>query len=348
MKKIILFGASFLLVGQAFAETSATDKIKQMGVTVPGIPAEILDKPVKAKPGTASKPLAKEKVKAKPKKAVVKHDVKKHVVTKPAPIQEAKKVVVKPMQKKVARTSNRLAFKSRLDIQVESGVNEIIKVAQGHLNRIVTPFEHVAIDTVSGATIETHDSTVLVSTNETYPITMFLHEKGDDSLTMSITLLPEAIPPRDITLVFKGLTYNAMMRKVSKKAARWEAEHNYINGIKDAMRKLADGSIPDSYSFRPADENDRRFDCQSKAQGIRVELGQVMDGYNVIYSVSSVTNTSASTIELTESYCYEKGVIAVAFWPKVRLKAGEKTELYIAYKRPEENSGPVRPSLIGR
>jgi len=177
---------------------------------------------------------------------------------------------------------------------------------------------------------------------------MFLHEKGDDSLTMSITLLPEAIPPRDITLVFKGMAYNTMMRKMSKKAAKWETENEYVAGIKEAMRKLALGSIPEGYSFRPADENDRRFNCESDVQGISVLVGQIMDGYNIIYSVSSVTNISASTIELTEAYCYEKGVLAVSFWPKVRLKAGEKTELYIAYKRPEENHGSVRPSLIGR
>jgi len=334
MKKAILLGVSLLLAGQAIAGESATDKVKKMGVEIPGVPAAILDKPVKGEPGTAAKPLQK-------KKAPVKHKVVKAAA-------KHSNVTTKVMRAPPSTTPRRLAFKSRLNIQVESGVNEIIKVAQGHLNRIVTPFEHVTIDTVSNATFETHDSTLLVTSNETYPITMFLHEKGDDSLTMSVTLLPEAIPPRDITLVFKGMDYNTMMRKMSKKAAKWETEHEYVTGIKEAMHKLALGSIPDGYSFRPADEKDRRFNCQSDVQGISVTVGQIMDGYNIIYSVSSVKNISASTIELTESYCYEKGVLAVSFWPKVRLKAGEKTELYIAYKRPDENHDPVRPSLIGR
>jgi conjugal transfer pilus assembly protein TraK len=59
-------------------------------------------------------------------------------------------------------------------------------------------------------------------------------------------------------------------------------------------------------------------------------------------------NTGVTPIEFDERACAstQDEVLAVAAWPKVVLKPGESTELYVAVRRKDEAAITVRPSLL--
>lgn len=369
-----LLFSTLLIVQSSYADS--TSGLRDVGVRIPGIPVEVINEKkerkitshqavinkvepstMPPKASTMSKPdnIQQSRIRAdvKPIQPTQVTESPKPVVAKSKPYippavneSQAGEVMPSSMERKATKRPN-LTFKTKEDIEVEQGVNEVISIAVSHLNRITTPFSNALVKTVDAGNVDVRGGILYVSTNQDDPVTLFIHEKGDESLALSITLVPRHIPPRDITLMLKGMDYQTKMRKMSKKAKKWEQQRGYIDGLKDSMKALASGDIPSGYSLRNYTLADRYFDCRKNEQGISVEPKQVLDGHNIIYTVSLVENISVNTIELTESLCYEHGVMSVSFWPSVVLRPGEKTELYIAHQRPRKPRGNVRPSLVG-
>ncbi len=95
----------------------------------------------------------------------------------------------------------------------EAGVNQIIPIAVGHPNRIVTPFSNPEIVSTSltGATdngqcgeVCIKENVVYVATDKQYPVTMFITEKGSEAQALSLTMVPRRIPPREVFLKLDG------------------------------------------------------------------------------------------------------------------------------------------------
>ena len=77
------------------------------------------------------------------------------------------------------------------------GVNQIIPVAIGHPNRIVTPFGNpeVVSTSLSGGEKEGEcgevcikENVVYVATDKEHPVTMFITEKGSETQALSLTI----------------------------------------------------------------------------------------------------------------------------------------------------------------
>ena len=94
-------------------------------------------------------------------------------------------------------------------ITVKQGSNYIVPIAIAHPNRIVTPFSNPEVISTSltgmkadGSCSEIciKDNVVYVATNKQVPVTMFVNEKGNESASISLTLVPKKIPPREIAL----------------------------------------------------------------------------------------------------------------------------------------------------
>jgi len=346
------------------------------GMEVPALPVSVLNSSLKPVAKTKDKGDAgkAEKTAAKGQKAHSKKDAKAAAPVKkpgsatvvremkqarPAPKRKAEelpatRLVVKHKRKHARhQTAKRksephdkgIDFAVKLVAKVVPGVNEIIKISQGHLNRIVTPFDIAVVETVSNATIQSKGESIYIATTDDRPITMFVHEKGEDDPSLSLTLIPSPIPPRQVRIMFDP---EAGAYPVAG-AKKWESKHPFVEGIKDAMTEIAKGRIPHGYGFRlfkPGRDQALIPECAAGAQGIKVEPKQVIEGSAVIYVISAVTNVSGGMVELREPYCYRKGVLAVAFWPRVLLKPGEKTELYVAYARPNRAMARQRKSVI--
>ena len=77
------------------------------------------------------------------------------------------------------------------------GVNQLVPVALGHLNRIVTPFAQPRVNTTSQASTEVRDHVIYVAPSEPVPVTLFITEADSEQQALSLTLVPKRIPARN-------------------------------------------------------------------------------------------------------------------------------------------------------
>lgn len=97
--------------------------------------------------------------------------------------------------------SNSVAADTPTTLLMTPGVNELIPVALGHLNRIVTPFESPQVRTTSDAQTQIKGNVVYVATDKESPVSLYITPPGQEASALSVTLVPRRIPPREITEV---------------------------------------------------------------------------------------------------------------------------------------------------
>lgn len=234
---------------------------------------------------------------------------------------------------------------------VKPGVTEIVPIALGHLNRIVTPFDHPVAKTTSTAAIHREGNVLYVAPKSETPVGLYITEKGDESVAISVTFVPKKIPPRDITLTLKSDL--AVVGRYSKdKATKWERAHPYEDMLRQTFRQIALGQLPQGYALRPAVPAARRSCLGPEAEraGVRFSFdrGQLLTGARIEVAVGVARNTGAKPVELKETWCAAEDVAGVAFWPEVVLEPGQATEVYVAFQRqPPKPSTAERPSLLG-
>lgn len=228
-------------------------------------------------------------------------------------------------------------------IEVVPGVNYVVPISKGHLNRIITPFADPVVHTTSSAQISTQGSVLYVASSVSGPTTMYISPDGNQHVALSLTLVPKAIPPRAVTLSVKsdsGRVWSSSVR-----AGEWEQARPYVQTLKKVMRQLALGQIPPGYGLHAWQKGDPRMTCAQL--GLKVEAGQILTGSNLIALVGVATNVADRRLEINEASCRHSSVLAVAAWPDAILGPGDQTELYIIMQRPEPgHETRVRPSLL--
>lgn len=237
-------------------------------------------------------------------------------------------------------------------IFVEFGINQIVPVAQNHLNRFVTPFSEPVVVTGSKADYEIKENVIYVGTDDNKPVTMFITERGSQSAAISLTLVPQQIPPREINLRFPaggsghsggaGFAYGG-----SKRAEAWETSMPYVETIKELFKALALNELPQGYQIVRTPSNLQTPSCAMPGLSFDFKNGQYLAGRNLSVFVGVITNVSSNPIEFKESVCGGWDVAAVAAFPRNVLQRGEKTEVYVAVKQ-QSRSAPKakRPSLV--
>lgn len=231
-------------------------------------------------------------------------------------------------------------------IEVASGVNTIIPISKGHLNRIITPFSHPDVKTVSKATIQTSENVVYLATNDDVPIALYLRETGHENPAMDLTLIPRAIPPRELTLVASEGTLKQIRAETTvPQTGSTPLETSYVSKIRDELRATAQGQIPPGFSLRQPEAGDPGVFCMDPA--LRIATGQVLEGTSHVILVAQAVNISSVNVEIDETGCHQPGVLAVSAWPTPFVKPGGTIELFEVHKR----ATPVdydreRPSLI--
>jgi len=143
---------------------------------------------------------------------------------------------------------------TRQDVVISSGTNTLIPISRNQINRLVTPFENPHIQTVSNAEISTSGNVIYVTTQDEQPVTMFVTPEDDESVAISLTLLPQGIPPIQANLIFAqsvpgvapgGAAMPAMGGMAySGTAKKWERSQPYMNTLRSLMRELALGGLP--------------------------------------------------------------------------------------------------------
>jgi conjugal transfer pilus assembly protein TraK len=233
-------------------------------------------------------------------------------------------------------------------IEARAGVNEIIPIGVGALNRLRTNFSRPQIKTVSDAMVQAEGGVIYAASNTEDPITLFVHEYQRPEQALSLTLLPRSIPPIDIAVNLEGHEAIAIA-DVPEVAEKWEAGQPYVETLNDVMVALAGGTVPSGYGLETLKHPMHPLMPHCRfGQGVIVTPRQVLTGRNLLVLVSKVSNRSTWPIALDESQCMTDGVRAVAAWPRVSLASGQDTELFIVVQRPEEGRDQRhRPAVIG-
>src|SRR5690606_3817487 len=137
-----------------------------------------------------------------------------------------------------------------MTLQVAPGVNEIIVVSRGHLNRLVTPFEHPVVKTVSKASTQVEGNIVYVASESEEPVTLFINDEEYAEVAISLTLVPKAVPPREVRLSVDAAASQNLPISVMGNVRRRVQAQPYVQTLKDLMRDLALGEIPEGYNLR--------------------------------------------------------------------------------------------------
>lgn len=272
--------------------------------------------------------------------------------------QEARKVGIEGENKNSPDSSYAGASVSQDPVlTMTPGVNQIIPVAIGHPNRIVTPFGNpeVVSTSLSGGEKEGEcgevcikENVVYVATDKEHPVTMFITEKGSETQALSLTMVPRKIPPREVFLKLDGQTVASGLYS-NPKAERWERSKPYVETLRSVFRKLALGEIPQGYTMNAIPNTVAPPYCDHPGMKVSFKHGQMLMGHSLSVFVGVAENTSSDALEFQEATCGDWDVAAVTTWPLKVLEPGQKTEVYVARKQ-MTGQAPVtskRPSLLG-
>lgn len=238
---------------------------------------------------------------------------------------------------------------------MKPGINQIIPVAVGHPNRIVTPFSdpEVVSTSLSGAgengecgEVCIKENVVYIATDKQHPVTMFITEKGSEAQALSLTMVPRRIPPREVFLKLDGTGVNSMF--ANTKAESWEKSQPYVETIRSVFRKVALGEIPQGYTMNPIPAGVALPNCTHTDIKVDFSMGQYLMGHHINVFIGVVHNVSDQPVEFKEALCGGWDVAAVTTWPLNVLEPGQKTEVYVA-KKQLRGIAPTskRPSLLG-
>ena len=240
---------------------------------------------------------------------------------------------------------------------MKPGVNQIIPIAIGLPNRIVTPFgkPEVTSTTLQPGQNEgkcgeicIKENVIYVATTKEYPVSMFITEKGSEARALSLTMVPQRIPPRE---VFLKLDNDSLIPGMfaNNKAKSWEQSQPYIETLRTIFRKLALGEIPNGYSMNQTPNNVQLPQCAQPGISVNFVNGQMMMGHHLTVFIGIARNVTNKPIEFKEQSCGNWNVAGVTSWPHKLLEPGQKTEVYVAVKQHEKTkSATRRPSLLNR
>lgn len=235
-----------------------------------------------------------------------------------------------------------------VSLRVKPGVNEVVTISRGYLNRIVTPYHNPRVRTAQeDAAIEVVDNVVLISTHSEKAVGLFITpEEGGDSISLS--LIPQLHPPREVHLSFADSAYaQATGAMISARAKRWEQKSPYVRTLTELAQMLARLKVPPGYVVARPRPQDAAFLCEINHAAVHV--AQVIEGAKLRVGVLPVKNISDTAITLRESDCYRDGVLAVAAWPSATVAPGESVELYVVRRRDGSvTRRAARPSTVTR
>lgn len=234
------------------------------------------------------------------------------------------------------------------NITVAAGKNQIIEVARFHLNRFVTPIQNPVIRTTSSAQVDIQSDVIYVAAVDDQPIALYITDEGNEALAIVLTLIPRAIPPREVRLSFRGedaLAIGPSAPQARPEAQSWEQRQPYVNTIMGLLRSAAGGEVPPGYRLRRHTVKDPAVFCSDPF--LQVEPVQIMEGHALSLTVSAVKNISQSDVTINELQCHLPGVAAVSAYPTPFLRPGQSAELYVVNRKYVASAAPrARPSVI--
>lgn len=224
-------------------------------------------------------------------------------------------------------------------ITVRPGVTEMIPIPSNYLTRIATPFAKPQVRTVNEVEVDVVGSTMFISPNTDTPIGVFVFDGEEPSTAVTLQLIPQDIPQRDITLKVAGSKAKAL--GVGNEPAG--AGESHTAAIVQTFAELAKGRIPKGYTLTKP----RADEYRCEVPNLSIRLGQVAEGTKFRIGIFLVNNVGFKPIQIDEKWCFDNGVAAISTWPVAQLNPGEQTEMFVMYQIEEEHEQTSeRPSLL--
>lgn len=226
-------------------------------------------------------------------------------------------------------------------VTVKSGTTEIIPIAANFLTRIVTPFKKPEVKTANDVEIDVVGSTVFLLPTTDMPAGVFIFDQAEPESAITLQLIPQDIPQRDINLRLVG--GNSNYGDAGQKHGKGSEDPHSTN-LMNILIDLAKGKIPKSFALA-SEKNMDAYRCD--LPGLHSSVGQVLESSQFRVAVSLVQNNGFRQAVIDEKWCARSGVAAIAAWPNVVLEPGEMTELFVIhYNANNQSPAGERPSLI--
>lgn len=239
---------------------------------------------------------------------------------------------------------------SRQEIIVEPGVSTLIPISMGQINRIVTPFDRPTIQKLqlNDVKVNVEGNAIYVFTPNPRPVALYVTEKGDESVAISLSLVPQRIAPVQATLMLSRKLNNAaavsggvspMMYGGSEtKAKKWEQKDSYVETVRNILRTIALGDLPPGYALGNLGSGVSIPNCNFSTGTVQDYIhynfkgGQYINGSQFSVIVGVAQNTGPTTVTVDESLCTHPQMAARALWSRNTLEPGQKTEAYFVLR----------------
>ncbi|EOC0012245.1 type-F conjugative transfer system secretin TraK [Cronobacter turicensis] len=255
---------------------------------------------------------------------------------------------------------------SRQEVIVEPGVNTLIPISLGQINRIVTPFERPTVQKLkrNDVQVTVEGNAIYAYTSNTSPVALYITEKGDESVAISLSLVPQKIAPVQATLMLSRKLNNAsggfsgatpiMYGGSETKARKWEQKDNYVETVRNILRTIALGDLPPGYALGNLGGGISIPNCNFSTGTVQDYIhysfkgGQLITGSQFSVIVGVAQNTGSSTVTVDESLCTHPQMAARALWSRNTLEPGQKTEAYFVLRNSQQQvrtDDGARPKL---
>lgn len=230
---------------------------------------------------------------------------------------------------------------------VEPGVNKIVPVSRGQMNRIVTPFSRPQIFTTAPedeVVFFTKDNVVYYSTRiPKQPIGVFITDKDDSSASISLTFIALDIEPKEIRIELVGYVAKNKEQDVLdadriSKAKIFESKisNDYLAWLYDFAKLLVNGDVPQGYSEAMPEGGEF---CSMP--NLDIKIRHILKGASHKVEVYEAMNKTSSSQDVVEPYCWAKDVNMIIPWPGPTIEPGRSIELLIV-RRIDDDYGTKR------
>ena len=227
-----------------------------------------------------------------------------------------------------------------LVISVTPGVTEVVRVSATMPNRIATPYENPRVVDASSAQIQTIGNNVFVLPKDDNPFGIFITDEAPGKPVAALTLVPSELASQNIMLQLNRAQTSWRGGGAGLGGERKDANQAHVENLVSLMRAVALGQIPPGF-------------VEADVQAPSIAIGPIKASPALrwssveldIYSYA-LRNTGTSLVELTEQSFFERGVLAVSFYPQVQLAPGAQTRA-IVVSRVERDMGPMSRGLAG-
>ncbi|WP_166255973.1 TraK domain-containing protein [Marinobacter salicampi] len=254
--------------------------------------------------------------------------------------------------KKISEQGDEAKYNTKpIEVTTQFGQTELVNVAMGHPTRIVTPFMKPSVLKIDeDAIVSVKQNVIYFASDKRTPVTLHVREEGYEAQSITLTLLPQKIPPREVLVKIPGreMADANMFAGRNETAEKWEQSNPYEQTLVQMLTTIAKGELPTGYRMRDFLPSDEAPLCQQRGLRFVFEEGQVLTGNDFTVYIGVVRNMADQAIEFVETNCASREVASVSAWPDVYLAPGQETEVFVVDKdQPRESNTRRRRSLIG-